>query len=283
MDVKTLADMPPYDWPEGTDEVILGVLVDQRAEDSDRLIAAELAGDHTVVNERLADALLSILESGEESEELRAKAAIAFGPALEHSDTNGFDDPEDNLVSEEMFGRIQRSFQKLHMDADVPKYVRQKVLEAAIRAPQEWHEGAIRVAYNGDDEDWKLTAVFCMIFVPGFDDEIVEALDSEHHLTHIHAIQAAGTAAIDAAWPHLSGLVRSGGTKKDLLLATIEAVASIRPSEVPELLAGLTESADEDIQEAVFEALADADVDGLLDDEGDSFDEDHEEDGELTR
>ena len=176
MDVKKLERLPPWDWPDNAGETILGVLVDQRAEEQDRLVAAEMAGNFTVINDKLADALLSILASGDETEQLRGKAATSFGPALEHS------------------------------------------------------------------ENWE----------------------------------------VDAAWPFLSALVRSGRTKKDLLLATIEAVAGIRPSEAPDLLAALADSKDEDIQEAVFEALAMADMGELLD-EDDPFDGDYENDGELTR
>lgn len=276
MDVKKLERLPPWDWPDNAGETILGVLVDQRAEEQDRLVAVELAGTFTVINDKLADALLSILASGDETEQMRGRAAASFGPALEHSDTNGFDDPDDIVVCEEMFHRIQRSLQKLHMDADVPKYVRRRCLEAAIRAPQEWQNGAIRVAYYSDDKDWKLTAVFCMIFVRGLDEEIVEALDSEDPRIHSHAVQAAGNWEIDAAWPHILALVKSSQTEKELLLAAIGAVADLRLSEAPEVFTELAASTDEDIKDAVFDALAMAGVDEYDDDEDD--DEDGEDD-----
>ncbi len=284
MDLRKLARLPPWDWPEGTDEKILAVLRDPASKEEQRLIATELAGDYTVINDSLAEALLSILGSGGASEELRGRSAISFGAALEHSDTNAFDDPDDAVISEEMFHRIQRSLQKLHSDADVPKYVRRRILEAAVRAPQEWQRGAIRVAYNSGDRDWKLTAVFCMNFVRGFDEEIVDALDSEDPMIHLHAVQAAGTWEIEGAWPHLTALVRSGRTEKDLLLAAIEAVASVRPSEAQEVLADLVDSKDEDIAEAVLEALAMADMDDYddLDDAYEDEDEDDDDD-EPTR
>ena len=61
----------------------------------------------------------------------------------------------------------------------------------------------------------------------------------------------------------------SDETDKPLLFAAIEAVASIRPEEAPEILGDLTDSDDEDIVEAAFEALAMA--------EGPTEDEDDEE------
>lgn len=44
----------------------------------------------------------------------------------------------------------------------VPKEVRRRVLEGSVRAPQDWHKDAITEAYAGNDELWKLTAVFAM-------------------------------------------------------------------------------------------------------------------------
>ena len=100
MDVKTLQDIAPWDWPEGTAERFLEILRDDRAAQPDRLVAAELAGDLTVINDELVDALLWILRGGAESEELRGQAAIALGPVLEHADTDGFEDPDDVSIAE---------------------------------------------------------------------------------------------------------------------------------------------------------------------------------------
>ena len=256
MDLKTLKDIPPWEWPEDADKMFLEILRDDQADVSDRVLAAELAGDFTVINDELADALLSILRSGDESEELRGKAVISLGPALEHADTNEFEDPEDVPISEQTFSRIQESLRKLYMDAGAPKEVRRRILEASVRAPQDWHQGAVRAAYSSDDEDWKLTAVFCMRFVRGFDDQILESLDSENPEIHYEAVCAAGDWAVDEAWPHIAALVASEETEKPLLLAAIDAVAGIRPQEASEILGDLTDSDDEDIVDAAFEAMA---------------------------
>ncbi len=83
MDLKTLLDTPPWEWPRDTGSTLLRFLTDPRASDSDRLIAADLAGDYVVINDGLADALLAIVSNANEPEELRAQAAISFGPVLE--------------------------------------------------------------------------------------------------------------------------------------------------------------------------------------------------------
>src|SRR5689334_7810314 len=138
MDLKKLCDLSPWEWPEGTDEILLEALTDTKRSAADRLIAAELGGDFVVINEELASALLQIVGSDKESEELRGTAAIALGPVLEHADTNGFDDPEDMPISESMFHHITESLQRMYTDAKVPEEVRRRILEAAVRAPQDW-------------------------------------------------------------------------------------------------------------------------------------------------
>ena len=61
---------------------------------------------------------------------------------------------------------------------------------------------------------------------------------------------------MDAAWQHVAALVTSKSTDKPLLLAAIDAVASIRPRVAAEILHDLTDSDDEDIVEAAHEATA---------------------------
>ena len=256
MNSRALKDTPPWDWPEGTGKALLDILRDDRPSESDLLLATELAGDFTVINDELVDALLSILRSGDRPEEVRGRAAISLGPVLEHVDAEGFEDPDGLPITERTFHRIQESLHELYMDASVPTDVRRRILEASVRAPQDWHRDAIRAAYASDDDVWRLTAVFCMRFVRGFDAQILEALDSANPDIHYEAVIAAGNREVDAAWAHVAALVTSGKTEKSLLLAAIDAVASIRPHDAPEHLADLADSDDEDIADAVHEALA---------------------------
>jgi len=176
-----------------------------------------------------------------------------------------FEEADDVPIAKRTFHRIQESLRKLYMDAGVPKDVRRQILEGSVRAPQDWHREAVRAAYGSDDEAWRLTAVFCMRFVRGFDEQILEALDSTNPDIHYEAVCAAGAWGVDAAWPHIAALVTSGETDKPLLLAAIEAVASIRPREAAEILDDLTDSDDEDIVEAVSEAMTMAE--GLADED----------------
>lgn len=275
MDLKTLKETPPWDWPESAGKMILDILHDDQAGESDRLLAAELAGDFTVINEALAEALLSIVRRGDETDKLRGNAAISLGPVFEHADTYGFRDANDVLISEKLFRRTQESLRKLYMDDDVPKEVRRQILEASVRAPQNWHQDAIRAAYSSDDEAWKVTAVFCMRFIRGFDEQILEALDSQNPEIHYQAVCAAGNWELDAAWPHIATLVAevTDKTDKTMLLAAIDALAIISPQKASEILSDLSNSDDEDIAEVALDALVMAE--GLLEDE--DYDEEDED------
>ena len=255
MDLKTLQDTPPWDWPKDAGKKFHEVLIDHQANETDRLSAAELAGDLTIINDELADALTAIIRRPDKPEQLRAAAAIALGPVLEQADIDGFEDPHDVPITQRTFRNIQDLLHKLHFDNSIPKEVRRRILEASVRAPEEWHQNGIRAAYSSGDNEWILTAVFSMRWVRGFDDQILEALKSGDAQIQYEAIQAAGNWGLAAAWCHMLALVQDAATPKPLLLAAISAVASIRPAETRSVLVDLADSDDEEIAEAVDEAI----------------------------
>ena len=82
MDLKSLKDTPPWDWPQDAGKKFLDTLRDDRAGETDRLLAAELAGDFTVIDEELVEALLSILQNRNAPAKLRGQAVISLGPVL---------------------------------------------------------------------------------------------------------------------------------------------------------------------------------------------------------
>ena len=124
------------------------------------------------------------------------------------------------------------------------------------------------------DALWRLTAVFCMRYIQGFETQILEALKAENEDIHYEAVCAAGTWEVDGAWSHIMGLATSELTAKSLRLAAIEAMASIRPQEAADILSDLTQSDDDDIVEVAYEAMAMSD---LLPDEDYDDDDDWDE------
>lgn len=258
MDIKTIESIPPWNWPPETAQILLQALHDKGLNAEERLAAASMAGDPVVVCDELAEGLLKVLHDDGEAEALRGAAAIALGPVLEEMDEEGdFLIPGDAPpLSVDMFRRAKEELRAVHGNEGLPKYVRRCALEAAVRAPEEWHEDAIRAAYSSGDEEWRLAAVFCMACVPGFDTEILEALESANPDIHYQAVVAAGAREVKGAARHVLALLESAQQDKPLLLAAIESAGAICCDEASGAFEKLLMCDDEDVVEAVHETLA---------------------------
>jgi hypothetical protein len=276
MNLKTLENIPSWEWPDEAQTLILDTLSDKRARESDRVLAAGLGGDLTVMNDELAEILLAIVSSIDESDELRSKAAISLGPALEEADMNSFDEPEELQISKQVFDGIQETFHRFFLDQTGSKEVRRRILEASVRSPQPWHADEVRKAYDDGDEEWRLTAVFCMRYIKGFDDQIIEALENENSDIQYEAVRASAAWEIKGCWPSVARLLKKN-TDKFTLLAAIEAAAAIHPEDISEILGDFLESDDEDIADAALDAISQAEGGVGWDDDSD-YDEDSEED-----
>jgi hypothetical protein len=284
MDIHDLECTEPWEWPADASTEILRVLRDRAASEEDRALAASLAGDFVVVNDELAEELMAVVRDPAAPPEVRARAAVAFGPALEHSDSCDWSDDDDIVVSQGVFDRMRQTLHEVYDDTTAPKEVRRRALEGAVRAPDDWQIEAIRTAYASDDPEWKLTAIFGMGYVDGFDEQILDALHSPVAKIKFEAVQAAGTCEVAAAWPYIAHLLDGGTRDKELLLAAIDAAPCIERAESLELLGKLTLSADNEIAEAAAEAMgmAAALSESLDEEEGWEEGEDDEdyEDGE---
>ena len=256
MDIKTLYDeILPWEWPENAGEIFTKVLNDPSATLSDRLMAAEMAGDLVVFDDGLAATLLRVVSNSDEPVDLRKKAVISFGPAFENADIFAFEDPDDIVISEEEFHKLKKSLKHLYYDASVPEEVRRSILEAIIRAPEDWHTAAVRAAFNSSDEGWRITAVFCMRFINGFDRQILDSLASDNPNIRYQAIVAAGNWGLQESWPLIQGLFASPSSDRNMLFAAIDAAAGIGTPEAVSALSRCLISDDDDIVEAAEEAL----------------------------
>ncbi len=276
MDVTKLAQIPVWKWPSGTEAVLLERLRDQDADPSQRTAAAGMAGSLNVLNDDLARALASVIRNPDDPEELRGTAAIALGPILEDLDIGFYDDgPEEAPISPETGQLVRDTLRQIHQDEGAPKVVRRRALEASVRASQEWHAEAVREAYGSDDLDWQVTAVFCMGHLPGFDEEILETLESDEPRLRFEAVQAAGRRNLADAWPHVRAIIRDPEPDVDLLFAAIEAVPGVRPEEAEAALGPFLDSDDEELAEAAHAAIEFAGV--LRGDEALDYDPDDTE------
>ncbi len=283
MDLQRLIETPPWEWAKGTDEIVIDLIADPQADNSDRVLAAEIAGELAIMNNKIPERLLALLQQDDGPDELRGLIALALGPTLEYADEMGFDEPDDIQISEELFQKIQDVLHQLYTNKKTSENLRKDVFHASAHAPQDWHPEAISTAWQSDDPDWKLEALFMMGLIGGFDEEIIEGLKSDNPDIHFQAIAAAGHRGLEAAWSHISELVSKNNRDKELLLISIMASAGIRPHETAPGLGDLLKSDDEEIAEAAHEAMAmqedfaggipdlldEAGLDGEFDDEDD--------------
>lgn len=274
MSIKMLNNTPPWEWPEDAGEIIVEVLLDKKAPAEDRLLAAELAGDNVVMDNDMAPRLLSVVKDTAESEELRARAAVSFGAGLDYADMMEFDDygEEGGMLSEEVFTEIQDTLRALYNDSATPKIVRRRILEGSVRGPQDWHKDAIREAYALDDTEWRVTAVFGMGYIKGFEEQILESLETDNPDIFYEAVQSAGNWGLKDAWPCIKALLLKKDIDKWLLIAAIEASATVNPEGCVEYLMNFEDAEDEDIAGAAEDALTTA---GMAADE---FDDDYDDD-----
>jgi hypothetical protein len=286
--LRTLMEIPTWEWPEGTAAMLLDTISGgQRdaVDDEDRILALQLAGDFTVLSDELTHALLRVARDNSEDEAIREMATISLAGVIENADPDlygdlglGVEDPPP--ISDAAYRTILTSLHELYLDAAAPEEVRRRALEASAYSVEAWHEDAVRAAYFSGDHDWQLTAVYAMRWVRGFDEQILEALEIGDEDLRYEAIYAAGSARLDAAWPHISKILTTERSDRETLLAAIEACVDIRPREATEILAELANVDDEEIADAAYEAMlaADADSEPSELDYDDDYDDDYDED-----
>ena len=266
MDQFTIDDnsVPPWDIPEAERRRaatrILQVLRIGQAEDPDRIAAAKELGGLHCMDDEIADTLLDIARANDQPEQLRKELIELLVPEFIYIAATTCNKPEDLPFSEAMITRIQSTLREIHFDKAAPVALRRNALRTAVYLPQEWQRQAIQEAYSRSEGTWKELALFCMRFHPGFEEEIIEALDSPNRDVRYQAIYAAGDASVKAAWPHIVALIASKETSRRDRIAAIDAVSSIHPEKAREVLGELLDSKDADISETAWDEvfLADA-------------------------
>jgi hypothetical protein len=257
-DLWALEDIPPENrlsgWPEDAREMLLDVLRDEHAPESDLYIAGRLLCEIPRVDDRWVQGLLPVLQNSTQTERARARAAVPLGPVLEAANGEGFDEGH-APVEEWLFYRTQDTLYAVYADTGASVIVRRRALEAFAHAPEPRLERAIRAAYAAD-ESWRITALRCMFFHDGFETEILESLDSANLDIRSRAISAAGPAGLEEAWPHIRAVLSDPSSAyKPLLLAAIDSIGHIHPEEAQGFLEDLVSSGDEDVARAASRAI----------------------------
>lgn len=234
---------------------------------------------HMLMDDTIARAYLDVIE-GSAPEDVRADAIVGLGPVIEEAGMDYFDDdvelesmPElGPPVSREVFDTIITTVRRIYEDESQPKVVRRRALEVLVRDPQPWLEGEIRNHATSSDADWKLTAVFAMGYVNGFEKEITEAVHGAEEPILFEAVRSAGSQEIKATAKRIRELAQSESIDPDTRLAAIEALPFV-DSDCEEILQELISSENEEVAQTAEAALDELQMWEGIDDEDDEEEE----------
>lgn len=212
------------------------------------------------MDDATAAAILDLVTTGP-SEEVRADAVIALGPIIEecgmdYDDALGLE-PDDEFgppVSRETFAAIVERIRAIYDDEAQPKLLRRRAFEVLVRDLEPWQREAIRKHYRSSDLEWRLTAVFAMGMMTGFEKELVEVVISSEGVLLSEAVRSAGQIGATRAAPRIRELATSEETERDLRCEAILALPHVDPDAF-EILDELTAAHDPVIAEAAEEAL----------------------------
>jgi hypothetical protein len=207
---------------------------------------------------------------------------IALGPALEEFDeASGYFD-DDLILDDARFKEVCKVLHAVYRNPEASTLERRRALEASVRAPQPWHDGAIRAAYQDDDVAWRVTAVFCMGLVHGFEGSIMEALKSDVPEIRYEAVVAAGDACVSDSADTLVGIAADDDADRDLRMAAILALPNVAGSDAAGILDDLTNHPDEEIAEAADEAFGEIlvwqELEAMETGEAEGFDDEEDDD-----
>jgi hypothetical protein len=232
--------------------------------------------DEEIDDDADARRMLEILSDVEAAPELRAEAAIKLGPGLQLCDERLDWDDLDLFFGEAVFEEIDGVFRRLYFDAGTPELVRRRILEAAVRAPMDWHEGAVRAAWAAEDDEWRQTAIFGMGHLPGFEGQLLKILNGEERSEEVlrEAVRAAGARGLTEAEPIVRGVALEFGLDIYTRQVAIEALIWCGNDKSEKALDYLSQVATSDIADTAEWALEERRMFGGIPDVFDDFDDD---------
>lgn len=252
-DVTLLSELPFWEWPPDGADIIQRALAS--SSDEERLAAVRLV--HLIMDDALAECMLRLIVE-DPCEEVRAAAATALGPAIEEADIYEVDADSACMLSRDAFEHVRRALKHLYHDASASDLVRRRVLETSVRSRMSWHTGAVNGAWRSESEDWRITAVFCMGFVPGFEDVIADALAAPTPALRFEAVRAAGMREMQEVAATVARMLSQPSESREVRLAAIEALPRIDPRTALDVLPPLTTSSDPELAALADDALREA-------------------------
>lgn len=218
--------------------------------------------DAGATSDEHARGCLEIARDSDIDAETRGLAVSVLGPGVQLGDeVLDWDDPiEFTYFSQTVWEEVCDALEQIYQDADMPKVVRRRALEVAVRGPGfDWTRDAVRAAWQSKDRDWMLTSVFCMGWVDGFAAELAEAFENPPNEEVLQ--EAIGVAAQnhDSSFAPVLEKIASGKTdhERDTRLTAIGALATAGPGRLEswQVLDELSRDSDPEIAEEADLAL----------------------------
>lgn len=219
-----------------------------------------------IVDDALARELLRFARDPDGDPEERGRALIALGPALEET---SYEEDEDGSLAPPMgpeewwetplsadgYREVQEDLRRIYHDGAQPKTVRRRALEAAVRAARPWHKDAVATAWSSGDPEWRVTAVFAMGFLGGFDADIEAAFRGGDPMVRREAMRAAGIAEMEHLAAEILAIAADPTADSEDRIAAVDALGDLQHEDAEEVLEELAGSDDDELAEAAEAAL----------------------------
>lgn len=158
-------------------------------------------------------------------------------------------------LSADGYREVQEDLRRIYHDGAQPKTVRRRALEAAVRAARPWHKDAVATAWSSGDPEWRVTAVFAMGFLGGFDADIEAAFRGDDPMVRREAMRAAGIAEMEHLAAEILAIAADPTADSEDRIAAVDALGDLQHEDAEEVLEELAGSDDDELAEAAEVAL----------------------------
>ena len=208
-------------------------------------------------NSRQITPLISLLRNDPVAE-VRAAAALSLGRFVLLGELEEID--------VQAAARVEAALRHAYRDDEYDPTVRRRLLESLAYSGEDDIEEYILEAYNGDNPDMQISAVFAMGRSANkrWRPIVLAELSSANDAIRFEAVRAAGELGLKGAVPDLIDLL--GESDVELRDSAIWALGQIGGQQARRALRVCAKSEDEDLREAALESLAELDLFADLED-----------------
>ena len=224
------------DWAPSPE--LEAMLLEGLASDDPSVVHEALDGFHESASLKLALAAFDAARREGLPTPIRCEAVQAPEAALEASTdpraadlATPFDESELERISFELRALVE--------DESLPTVVRCQALETGALAGGDWQESMVRRAWKSASADWRFAAVVAMGAVPGFEEELAQALDDPDDEVRQEAAVSIGNRRLGSLADRLLDIAGDPDESFVVRSSALEGIALLGPSVAPPRSAGV--------------------------------------------